>query len=106
MTGDPRSDGGSEPGVRLTVDRPDAPDSESQVAAVGDEMAFAVTDPASALESPDPLDERIAAAAKALFFARDLIRPGPGVLPYGARARDRRERRRQVDATAAARRSD
>ena len=106
MTGDLRSAGGSGPGTRLTVDRPDTPDPESPMTAVGDEMAFAEVDPEHAAQMPDPLDERIAAAAKALFFARDLVRPGPGVLPFGARARARRERRRQVDATAAARRSE
>ncbi len=106
MTGDPRSAGGCERGVRLTVDRPDARDSDPLGTAVDDEMALAEADPEHAAEAPDPLDERIATAAKGLFFARDLVRPGPGVLPFGARARDRRERRRQVDATAAARRSE
>ena len=106
MTGDPQSVGGSEPGVRLTLDRPDAPDSESAVTVVGDEMAFSVGDPDSPPESPDPLDEQITEAAKAVFFASDLVRPGPGVLPFGARARARRERRLQVDAIAAARRSE
>ena len=51
------------------------------------------------------LDAEIAAAAKSLFFAPDLIRPGPGLLPFGAKARDRRERRREVDAIAATRRT-
>jgi|GEM_PF-6179637 len=106
MTGDPPSAGGTQPGTRLTVDRPDTPDSESPAAAMSDEMAFSDGDPDSTPESPDPLDDRIATAAKALFFARDLVRPGPGVLPFGARARARRERRREVDATAAARRAE
>lgn len=106
MTGDPRSAGGSEPAVRLTVDPPDAPDSDCPAAAVGDEMAFSEGDPDSPPESPNPLDDQIAAAAKSLFFARDLVRPGPGVLPFGARARARRERRQQVDAIAADRRSE
>jgi hypothetical protein len=52
------------------------------------------------------LDAEIAAAAKALFFASDLFRPGPGLLPFGAKARDRRERRQQVDTIAATRRAE
>jgi hypothetical protein len=51
------------------------------------------------------LDAEIGAAAKSLFFAPDLIRPGPGLLPFGAKARDRRERRREVDTIAATRRT-
>src|SRR6478752_3233504 len=52
------------------------------------------------------LDAEIGAAAKSLFFAGDLIRPGPGLLPFGAKARDRRERRLEVDAIAATRRTE
>jgi hypothetical protein len=52
------------------------------------------------------LDAEITAAARALFFSRDLVRPGPSLLPFGSKARDRSKRRREVDALAAARRAD
>ena len=55
---------------------------------------------------PLRLDAEIAAAAKSVFFAPDLIRPGPGLLPFGAKARGRRERRHQVDTIAATRRAE
>ena len=60
----------------------------------------------SDVDPSDVLDAEITAAAKSLFFAPDLIRPGPGLLPFGAKARDRRERRREVDAIAATRRTE
>ena len=40
-------------------------------------MPWPETDPDGAGEPPRVLDAEIAAAAKALFFARDLVRPGP-----------------------------
>jgi hypothetical protein len=51
------------------------------------------------------LDSEISAAAKALFLASDLVRPGPGLLPFGSKARNRKTRRREVDEIAAARRA-
>jgi hypothetical protein len=68
-----------------------------------DDMPWPETDPTA---EPSSLDADVAAAAKALFFAPDLIRPGPGLLPFGAKARDRRERRHQVDMIAATRRAE
>lgn len=49
----------------------------------------------------EPLDPHEAAAASARealagLFSRDLVEPGPGVWPFGARARQRRTRRQQV----------
>ncbi|MGS0684590.1 hypothetical protein ACVBEQ_05475 [Nakamurella sp. GG22] len=64
------------------------------------------TDPDGAGEPPRVLDAEITAAAKSLFFARDLVRPGPGLLPFGAKARARQERRREVDSIAATRRAE
>src|SRR6478752_5107357 len=69
-----------------------------------DEMPWPETDPNCVPTAG--LDAEIAAAAKSLFFAPELLRPGPGLLPFGAKARDRRERRREVDAIAATRRTE
>jgi hypothetical protein len=69
-----------------------------------DDMPWSETDPN--IETSARLDAEIAAAAKALFFASDLLRPGPGLLPFGAKARGRRERRHQVDTIAAIRRAE
>lgn len=57
-------------------------------------------------DATEDLDTEIGAAAKALFLGGDLVRPGPGPLPFGAKARDRRVRRRDVDTLAAARRTE
>jgi hypothetical protein len=50
------------------------------------------------------LDAEIGAAARSLFFALISFVPAR-LLPFGAKARDRRERRREVDTIAATRRT-
>lgn len=103
MTGGTRSTSTrTEPGARIKVHPPVEPDHASGAAyRTGTEIPRP-QDP----DDPRALDAEITAAAWALFFSRDLVRPGPGLLPFGSKARDRTKRRREVDALAAARRAD
>jgi hypothetical protein len=82
---------------------PERPVKPADTGQAFDDMPWSETDPHV---EPSRLDAEIAAAAKALFFAPDLLRPGPGLLPFGAKARGRRERRHQVDTIAATRRAE
>jgi len=102
MTGGPRSPSPrTEPGARIKV-RPVEPDHASGADTGRTEIPRPQDDP----DDPRVLDAEITAAARALFFSRDLVRPGPGLLPFGSKARARSKRRREVDALAAARRAD
>jgi hypothetical protein len=101
MTGHTRASD-SDPRSDVGIGRADRPDQDSDDQA-SHGMSWDGADP-----DVDPsagLDAEITAAAKSVFFAPDLIRPGPGLLPFGAKARDRRERRREVDTIAATRRT-
>lgn len=51
------------------------------------------------------IDAQIALASRAVFWSKDLIRPGPGLSPVGGRAKARRARRREIDAVARERRA-
>ena len=51
-------------------------------------------------------DAEIVAAARRLFLDRSMIRPGPGFLPVGARARRRRDHRTRIDQELTSRRQE
>ena len=51
-------------------------------------------------------DAEIVAAARRLFLDRSMIRPGPGFLPVGARARRRRDHRTRIDEELTGRREE
>lgn len=51
------------------------------------------------------IDAQIALASRAVFWSKDLIRPGPGLLPLGSRAKARRTQRREIAAVARERRA-
>ena len=103
MTGGPRyTSPRTEPDARIKVS-PVEPDHDSGAA---DRIDTETPRPQDDPDDPRVLDAEIIAAARALFFSRDLVRPGPGLLPFGSKARDRTRRRREVDALAAARRAD
>lgn len=107
MTGSPRSAWPrTEPDARLKTHPPDEPDHGGGGADTGrTEIPRPQDDPDDPWSPPADLDAEITAAARALFFSRDLVRSGPGLLPFGSKARDRSRRRREVDALAAARRA-
>ena len=85
---------------------PNGPTKDTAATEPDDQNPWPAIDSADSGDAAEDLDAEIGAAAKALFLAPDLVRPGPGPLPFGAKARDRRERRREVDSLAAARRDE